>query len=63
MLKGNYTQAIQGNKKVEITGKLNETSDSYTHFAQTGDIIIQSANISKTRGLYNLRRVIHMLIK
>ncbi|GIM50955.1 hypothetical protein CAPN003_24070 [Capnocytophaga stomatis] len=49
-LKGNYTQAIQGNKKVEITGKLDETSDSYTHFAQSGDVIIQSANISKLLG-------------
>ncbi|WP_444542223.1 bacteriophage T4 gp5 trimerisation domain-containing protein, partial [Capnocytophaga stomatis] len=49
-LQGNYNQSIQGKKLVAVTGNMEETSAAYYHTAQSGNVIIQSANISKLLG-------------
>ncbi|WP_444542244.1 bacteriophage T4 gp5 trimerisation domain-containing protein, partial [Capnocytophaga stomatis] len=49
-LQGNYNQSIQGKKLVAVTGDMEETSAAYYHTAQSGNVIIQSANISKLLG-------------
>ncbi|MDI9309433.1 MAG: type VI secretion system Vgr family protein [Limnohabitans sp.] len=45
-----YNQTIDENKDVTITGDLTETTASTTHKAKTGDILIQSAGITKVLG-------------
>ena len=47
---GNYTENVRGNKKVVITGDLDETTSSYNHKAISGDATIQSAGVSKVLG-------------
>jgi Rhs element Vgr protein len=46
----NYKQTVEENKNVVINGDLNETTASTTHKAKSGDILIQSAGISKILG-------------
>ncbi|WP_409024839.1 bacteriophage T4 gp5 trimerisation domain-containing protein, partial [Flavobacterium sp.] len=45
-----YKQDIDGNKTVVIGGDLKETTATTTHKALSGDILIQSAGISKVLG-------------
>jgi len=48
---GDYTENVRGNKKVVITGDLDETTASYNHNAISGDATIQSAGVSKVLGI------------
>lgn len=45
-----YKQTVKGDKKIAIDGKLEETTSSTTHKAKNGDILIQSAGITKILG-------------
>ena len=46
----NYKQTVTENKTVTITGDLKETTSTTTHIAKNGDILIQSAGVSKILG-------------
>ncbi len=46
----NYTQRVQGDKTINVSGTLNETTSETVHNAKDGDITIKSAGVSKLLG-------------
>lgn len=46
----NYTQSVSGDKKISISGTLNETTSETIHNAKDGDVTIKSAGVSKLLG-------------
>ncbi|MFJ1492203.1 type VI secretion system Vgr family protein [Capnocytophaga canis] len=46
----NYTQKVQGDKTINISGALNETTSETVHSAKDGDVTIKSAGVSKLLG-------------
>lgn len=45
-----YIQDVKSNKTMRVGGDLNETTATTTHRAKQGDLLIQSAGISKILG-------------
>ncbi|UKB85193.1 phage baseplate assembly protein V [Chryseobacterium sp. MEBOG06] len=46
----NYTQTVNENKTINITGDLKETTSTTTHKAKNGDILLQSSGVAKMLG-------------
>ena len=46
----NYTENIQGDKTISISGTLDETTSETIHNAKDGDVTTKSAGISKVLG-------------